>query len=237
MGVLEANTTLIYGVHIRESANDGSDFTNAAADYRVLFLGEDGLLHVKDSAGTVSSPYSSASFTGLPAFVIPQGLTISDTGTIGSNVTNATGQLARSANVIVPASMRLRSLWIHVTSAAAGSIRWGLYDYSSSVTAATELATGTAAPGGTGWREIAATSAPVVVGAGAYMLIVENPLTNPSTISVATASGGSSSKFFRAWSTYTWDTTPDVVSASWGDSSIFYNCYLEGDVSASGDRL
>lgn len=58
MGALETNTTLIYGVHIRESANDGSDFTNAAADYRVLFLGEDGLLHVKDSAGSVTSPYS-----------------------------------------------------------------------------------------------------------------------------------------------------------------------------------
>jgi len=58
MGTLETNTTLIYGVHVRESANDGSDFTNAAADYRILFLGEDGLLHVKDSSGTVTSPYT-----------------------------------------------------------------------------------------------------------------------------------------------------------------------------------
>jgi hypothetical protein len=56
MGVLEANTTLIYGVHIRESANDGSDFTNAATDYRVMFVGEDGLFHLKDSAGTVTTP-------------------------------------------------------------------------------------------------------------------------------------------------------------------------------------
>ena len=54
MGALESNTTLIYGVHIRESANDGSDFSNAATDYRVLFLGEDGNLHVKDSAGSVT---------------------------------------------------------------------------------------------------------------------------------------------------------------------------------------
>lgn len=58
MGALETNTTLIYGVHVRESANDGSDFTNAAADYRILFLGEDGLLHVKDSSGTVTNPFS-----------------------------------------------------------------------------------------------------------------------------------------------------------------------------------
>lgn len=54
MGALESNTTLIYGIHIRESANDGSDFSNGAADYRVLFLGEDGQLHVKDSSGTVT---------------------------------------------------------------------------------------------------------------------------------------------------------------------------------------
>lgn len=58
MGALESNTTLIYGIHVRESANDGSDFSNAAADYRVLFLGEDGLLHVKDSSGTVTNPFS-----------------------------------------------------------------------------------------------------------------------------------------------------------------------------------
>jgi hypothetical protein len=60
MGALETNTTLIYGIHVRESANDGSDFTNAAADYRVLFLGEDGSLHLKDSSGTVTDIGSSA---------------------------------------------------------------------------------------------------------------------------------------------------------------------------------
>lgn len=44
----------LFGMTIRESANDGSDFTNPAADYRRLFLGEDGQLHVKDSAGSVT---------------------------------------------------------------------------------------------------------------------------------------------------------------------------------------
>jgi hypothetical protein len=44
----------LFGMTIRESANDGSDFTNPSADYRRLFLGEDGQLHVKDSAGTVT---------------------------------------------------------------------------------------------------------------------------------------------------------------------------------------
>ena len=53
----------LFGITIRESANDGSDFTNPSADYRRLFLGEDGYLHVKDSAGTVTSPYSTSGGT------------------------------------------------------------------------------------------------------------------------------------------------------------------------------
>jgi hypothetical protein len=44
----------LFGITIRESATDGSDFTNPDADYRRLFLGEDGQLHVKDSAGSVT---------------------------------------------------------------------------------------------------------------------------------------------------------------------------------------
>jgi hypothetical protein len=44
----------LFGMTIRESATDGSDFTNPGVDYRRLFLGEDGLLHLKDSAGTVT---------------------------------------------------------------------------------------------------------------------------------------------------------------------------------------
>jgi hypothetical protein len=40
---------------VQEAANDGSDFGNPSADYRRLFLGEDGALHLKDSAGTVTA--------------------------------------------------------------------------------------------------------------------------------------------------------------------------------------
>lgn len=45
----------IFGMTIRESADDGSDFTNPDADYRRVFLGEDGQWHAKDSAGTVTT--------------------------------------------------------------------------------------------------------------------------------------------------------------------------------------
>lgn len=61
------STTPLFGMTIRESANDGSDFTNPGADYRRLFLGEDGQLHVKDSAGAVTDIGAS---TGIAATIV-----------------------------------------------------------------------------------------------------------------------------------------------------------------------
>lgn len=58
------SSALLNGMTIRESANDGSDFTNPAADYRRLFLGEDGFLHVKDSSGTVTDAYENTGGAG-----------------------------------------------------------------------------------------------------------------------------------------------------------------------------
>lgn len=43
----------IYGLKIRESANDGSDFGTPDADYRFAFLGEDGAWHVKNASAVV----------------------------------------------------------------------------------------------------------------------------------------------------------------------------------------
>src|SRR5690349_20220456 len=56
----------IFGIKIRESANDGSDFTSPDADYRMLFLGEDGQLHVKDSAGAVTDIGGTAAGAAYP---------------------------------------------------------------------------------------------------------------------------------------------------------------------------
>jgi hypothetical protein len=50
----KASDNLFPKVTIRESLDDGSDFTNPSADYRVFFVGEDGDLHLKDSAGAVT---------------------------------------------------------------------------------------------------------------------------------------------------------------------------------------
>lgn len=180
---------------------------------------------------TLGSP--AAAFSGYPIVLVPQGCAIAWTHA-PTPTANATADMARAAPVLVPAATKLRSLWIQIQTALAGSIEWGLFDLGTTLTAATKVAGGSAAPGGTGWREIAATGAPVDVAAGAYMLVVENPAANAS--SIYTYGANAAPGFFKAWSTYTWDDTPDLTSGSWADSSIMYACYLEGDMSAAAAR-
>jgi|SRR6185503_6775073 len=92
----------LFGITLRESANDGSDFTNPDADYRRLFLGEDGLLHLRDSAGTVTTPgvgagaITSSGLTQATARLL--GRTTASTGaieeiTVGSGLSLAAGAL------------------------------------------------------------------------------------------------------------------------------------------------
>lgn len=76
----------LFGMTIRESATDGSDFTNPSADYRRLFLGEDGFLHVKDSAGSVTDPYD----TGGGAVDWTQDVNVSGTSATGWTAQNGT---------------------------------------------------------------------------------------------------------------------------------------------------
>jgi hypothetical protein len=93
---------LLYGMTIRESANDGSDFSNPAADYRRMFVGEDGLFHLKDSAGTVTTPgvaagaITSSGLTQATARLL--GRTTASTGaieeiTVGTGLSLAAGSL------------------------------------------------------------------------------------------------------------------------------------------------
>lgn len=48
------NDILVPSITLEEILSDGSTLSNPAADHRRLFLGEDGLLHLRDSAGTVT---------------------------------------------------------------------------------------------------------------------------------------------------------------------------------------
>ena len=80
----------LFGMTIRESATDGSDFTNPDADYRRLFLGEDGQLHVKDSAGAVTS-LAVTEITDLPTAEMDDSLVLAPDGAGGVEFRAETG--------------------------------------------------------------------------------------------------------------------------------------------------
>lgn len=93
----------VFGMTIRESANDGSDFTSPDADYRRLFLGEDGLLHVKDSSGTVTDPFSAGSGAPTDATYLTSTAngSLSSEVVVGSAVTLERAAAAVSDHVVM----------------------------------------------------------------------------------------------------------------------------------------
>jgi hypothetical protein len=80
----------LFGMTIRESATDGSDFTNPDADYRRLFLGEDGQLHLKDSAGAVTD-LAVTEITDLPTAEMDDSLVLAPDGAGGVEFRAETG--------------------------------------------------------------------------------------------------------------------------------------------------
>lgn len=120
MPALEAAT--IYGVQIRESADDGSDFSNAAADYRILFVGEDGSIKLKDSAGTVTTPGGGAASNLIHTIVtrtnIGANVTFSSTTHVPVDTTNLAITETFRAGVII-ATFTCR--WSHSSGTGTGS--------------------------------------------------------------------------------------------------------------------
>lgn len=83
---------------LREVATDGSDNANAPDDCRRLFLGEDGKLHVKDSAGTVTDPYAAGGSVATDAIWDAAGDLVQGTGsnTSARLALGAAGTVVRS---------------------------------------------------------------------------------------------------------------------------------------------
>lgn len=88
----------IYGLHLRESANDGSDFGSADSDYRKVFLGEDGRLYGKDSAGAVVALGSGAL---LNAVSITSDVTVTGTSEAGGTTVITSGSVTVDGSTTV----------------------------------------------------------------------------------------------------------------------------------------
>lgn len=111
------STTNLFGMTIRESANDGSDFTNPDADYRRLFLGEDGILHLKDSAGTV---------TALGDVATHAGAADPHTGYVLESLFDAKGDLISASADNTPAKVTVGTNGYHLIadSAQSAGLAW-----------------------------------------------------------------------------------------------------------------
>lgn len=109
----------LFGMTIRESATDGSDFTNPDADYRRLFLGEDGNLHLKDSSGTVTDIGGSGS-VATDAIWDAKGDLAAGTGantaaklTVGTNQYSIVADSGQSTGLKwVPSALRGQAAWV-----------------------------------------------------------------------------------------------------------------------------
>lgn len=138
MGLFSA--AKLFGMTIRESANDGSDFTNPDADYRRLFLGEDGQLHVKDSSGTVTDIGSGSGNVATDA------------------IWDAAGDLAVGSGANTAAKLAIGATNGMAVQRVSGAVAWALppgyeFDYAQitspvSITATTEAGANTVVTAG-----------------------------------------------------------------------------------------
>jgi hypothetical protein len=151
--------------------------------------------------------------------------------TDGSNNFSPTGSAAWLYPIHIPGKMYVRSLLFRVETGNTGSFQWGLFYTGSDATAATKVAGGSGALNATGWVAIAADSAPVLIDAGAYMLIFHVPAANRPTLKYTDHLGTSPFRL-KAQLSYTWDDTPNLTSG-WTHDSGSYIIALKGDLDAS----
>jgi len=165
----------------------------------------------------------SGGIAGNTIIAQPPGQDVTQTGAGG------TAGTAYMMPVNIPGAMLLRKLRVKVQSGAAGSVQWGLFDYHTDATSCTKLAGGSAAVA-TNWSDIAATGAPVSVGAGNYMLIIHLPAATAPSLVVG--AGGTGGNMVKSQASYAWDDTPTLVSG-WSDTTAVFVLFLEGDIDGS----
>ena len=197
--------------------------TPTAADVTFTPAGTIAATDVQAAIEEVASEAGAGGAVGNTLNVYPPGFSVSPGSTL------SLASLAQAMPIVIPAPMLVRGIMARVTTGAAGTNQWGLFQYDSSPASATKLAGGTGALGSTGWVGIAAASAPVSVAAGAYMLVFHYASASQPTIGRTTLTASSLSK---EQGSYVWDDTPNFTSG-WSDSGSAVSIYLEGDLDAS----
>jgi hypothetical protein len=227
--VLHGGTTPAYSAVLPADLDVSADNTTADAT-----TGHHGLLP-KLGGGTTnflradgSWAAAGSSGTGQPVAIVTPGYTSIAT------TTNSGASQAMADPVTITTTMKVRALWGAWQATSSGSMQWGLFDYSSNPASATSLVEGSAVISSTGWQPIAATSAPVTVNPGNYMLVTFNPAANSSTWHAAVSTAAQ--PFHQLYTSYTWTSTPDFTSASWNPNTTMRLWYLEGDLDGSGNR-
>jgi hypothetical protein len=165
---------------------------------------------------------------GRQLVALPEQALPSTTG--GSNLA-PTADDAFWAHINLSAPMMVRALVFAVITSNSGTLEWGLFDFSSNAAAATKLVGGSGTTGGTGWRAIAATGAPVTVQPGSYALIFKAPSANSPTLSFRNL-GTLDGRLARKQASYVWDDTPDLTTG-WTDSAGPFVMRLVGDIDGS----
>jgi hypothetical protein len=137
MGALDLVETP--SITFEEILSDGSTLTNPAADHRRLFLGEDGYLHLRDSAGTITDPVAAGS--GIAATIFDAKGDI-----IAATAADTASRLAVGANgtVLTAASGQATGLqWVAPAAApsSASATASVATDQTTATTTYTDLAT------------------------------------------------------------------------------------------------
>lgn len=189
-----------------------------------LAKGSDGQV-LKLASGVPSWAAASGAGTGSTLIAKPASMGV----IVATNNTTPAASAAYAQPILIPTTMYLERLVAHMQAASSGTWQWGLFDYTSNPASCTKLAGGSGTLNGTGLQGIAATSAPVTINPGGYMLILQAPAANQGSMY---RNSTVSSLMAKSQASYTWDDTPDMTTG-WSNTTNPYQFYLEGDLTGS----
>lgn len=207
--------------------------TAVAAEDKVV-LNQGGV--TKQVPASLLGGSGSGSVPGYQVLAAPAGFTM-DANNPETTPTSRT--FALPLTLVSP--MYVASLVMRVQTAATGIVRWGLFSYiaggatpTASPAAAVQVVGGSAALSATGVREIAADSAPVLVPAGNYMLLIRFPDTNvPSVFRQNTANYNTAPGMAqRKKDGIAWGGAIDLTTG-WADDQAVLWAYLRGRLNAT----